>query len=115
MEFGAHSGLARYLTGNEEAKLVNVLTGCSAIEYARSKQQVLALVRGVLSQNSQSGVISTGWFEGFKCRHPKLTLGKPDKLSYIRSSRDPEIIDHYFDLLEENSGGRSDGQALPDL
>jgi len=78
--FGAHSGPARYLTGNEEDKLVNFLTGCSAIEHARSKQQVLALIRRVLSQNSQSGVISTGWFEGFKYRHPKLTLGKPEKL-----------------------------------
>ena len=102
VQFGAHCGPARYLTDDEEAELVNFLTGCSAIGYARSKQQVLALVRGVLSQKGRSGVVSTGWFEGFKHRHPKLTLRKPEKLSYIRKvSSDPDIIDHYFDLLEK--------------
>jgi len=33
VQFGAHSGPARYLTDDDEAELVNFLTGCSAIGY----------------------------------------------------------------------------------
>ena len=41
-----------------------------------------------------------GWFEGFKARHPKLTLRIPQPLSYCRAlCSNQEVIDDFFGKL----------------
>ena len=43
-----------------------------------------------------------GWWNSFCKRHPQLTLRSASRLAYSRAiAQDPEIINRYFDLLEE--------------
>ena len=37
VEFGSHSGPARYLTDEEEEELVNFICGCASMGYAKTK------------------------------------------------------------------------------
>lgn len=46
--FGARSGPSTYLTDVEEVEFVNFLVHCASVGYAKSKQEVLAIVRNVL-------------------------------------------------------------------
>ena len=42
------------------------------------------------------------WWNSFKKRHPQLTLRTASRLAYSRAvTNDPEVIENYFDLLEE--------------
>ena len=42
--FGVKSGPPKYLSDEEEAELVCFLSGCVAVGYAKSKQEVISLV-----------------------------------------------------------------------
>ena len=45
--------------------------------------------------------MSNGWWQSFRNRHPNMVLRTSEPLFYIRVvSSSPEIINHYFDLLE---------------
>ena len=47
-----------------------------------------------------NGMAGRGWFEGFRARHPQLTLRTPQPLSYCRAlSANPEIIQDFFAKL----------------
>ena len=46
--FSAKSGPSKFLTDEEESELVNFLCGCAAVVYAKSKQQVLCIVRTIV-------------------------------------------------------------------
>ena len=47
-------------------------------------------------------VVSHGWWDRFRARHPNLTLRTGESLAYHRAvSTNRIIIDKYFDLLEE--------------
>ena len=104
--FGAKSGPPRYLTDGEEKELSNFLVGCSRIGYARSRKQVISLVGGIVAKKTgrkpEEVTITTGWWNSFKKRHPQLTLRTASRLAYSRAvANDPEVIENYFDLLEE--------------
>jgi len=49
IEFGARSGPSRYLNNGEEKELVRFLLGCAKIGFARTRKQVLALVRAMVA------------------------------------------------------------------
>jgi len=100
---GARSGPPTYLTPFEEKELVDFLMGCSRIGFARTRKQVMTLVRNVMVKKGRSeATISNGWWDSFMKRHPQLTLRMPEKLAYIRSVMgNKEVIDAYFDLLEK--------------
>ena len=51
MAFGAKSGPPRYLTDGEK-ELTNFLVGCARIGYARSRKQVISLVRGIVAKKT---------------------------------------------------------------
>lgn len=106
---GSHP--SRYLTDEEEEELVSFLLGCSSIGYPKTIMEVLALVQRILSSRGCPKRISYGWWEGFKKRHPNVSLRSSSALTKPRllaSSR--AVIDHYFDLLEEtlSENGLSD-------
>ena len=102
VEFGSHSGPARYLTDREEQELVNFLCGCAKMGYAKTRKDVLAIVEGIMASKGKEVHISNGWWGAFKNRHPYLTLRTVEKLSYARSvATDETIINNYFDLLEQ--------------
>ena len=100
--FGSRSGPARLLTENEEEELVVFLAHCAALGYPRSRKDVSAMVQTVLVQKGHNGLISHGWWDSFKRRHPDLSLRKAESLSCPRYvCNTPEVIKRYFDLLEE--------------
>ena len=51
-----------------------------------------------------------GWWDSFQRRHPELVLRTPAPLSRVRSqATDPEMLQCYFDLLEETMKGNKLG------
>ncbi len=54
--FGRKSGPAKFLSDEEETEFANFLCGCAAVGYAKSKQQVLTLVRNIVESKGQ-GVV----------------------------------------------------------
>ena len=106
LQFGKKSGPPRYLSDAEEEELCRFLVGCAKIGYARSRKQVLAIVKGIVSRKMEKDVedvsISTGWWTSFRNRHPHLSLRAPSRFAYARAvANDPDIFEAYFDLLEE--------------
>ena len=106
VSFGAHSGPPRYLNDIEEEELVTFLVGSAKIGFARTKEQVLCIVRAALAKKRQCEVedvnVTTGWWGSFVKRHPKLRLRCGSKLAYCRAiAANPDVINRYFDLLEE--------------
>ena len=99
---GAHSGPSRYLSDEEEAEMVHFLVGSANVGYARTKKDVLAIVGRVAeAKGIAKGVVSNGWWESFRKRHPHLTLRTAEKLSYSRYvATNVTVINHYFDLLK---------------
>ena len=72
----------------------------------RSKKQVIALMTAIIAKkrgkNPEEISVTTGWWSSFQRRHTELTLRTASKLAYCRSiASDLEIIENYFDLLEE--------------
>lgn len=81
VEFGSHSGPARYLSDAEEEELVSFLCGAARLGYARTKRDVLAVVEDVVAiKKGREVSISNGWWEAFRKRHPCLTLRTAEKL-----------------------------------
>ena len=70
--------------------------------YAKSCKDVLALVHRVLDSRGVDKVLTTGWWQSFRLRHPNMTLRIAAPLSQARSrSTDAEVLDCYFELLEQ--------------
>lgn len=98
----ARCGPDTYLSLREEDELVMFLTRCASIGYAKSRKEVLALVQAVLDSRGIHRTITNGWWESFRHRHPNLTLRTAVSLSIARAkATDPEMLGHYFDLLEQ--------------
>ena len=98
---GASSGPEPYLTITEETELVQFLTKCASMGFARSKKQIFDIVDRVLESKGKNVKVSNGWWQSFRNRNPNMVLRTSEPLSYIRAvSSSPEIINHYFDLLE---------------
>ena len=105
---GASSGPEPYLTVTEETELVQFLTKCASMGFARSKKQIFDIVDRVLESKGKNVKVSNGWWQSFRNRHPNMVLRTSEPLSYIRAvSSSPEIINHYFDLLENTIADNS--------
>ena len=103
VQMGAKMGPPTYLTPHEEKELVEFLIGCSRIGFARTRRQVMALVRAAMAKKGREDIpITSGWWDSFMRRHPQVTLRAPEKLVYVRAIMgNKEVIEAYFDLLEE--------------
>jgi hypothetical protein len=99
--FGKKSGPTRYLTDEEEDELVCFVIGCAEIGYSYTRKDILELVQEILIRKEIFTVISHGWWEAFKKRHPEITLRKPELVSHVRANcAQVEVIQRYFDELE---------------
>ena len=99
---GKKSGPQPYLSAEEEDELAMFVTRCASIGYGKTRKDVLALVQRIYSSRGLNITISSGWWDSFVRRHPNLTLRAPAPLSRARSnSSSYEVIEAYFDLLEE--------------
>ena len=98
---GVCSGPEPYLTATEENELVQFLIKCASMGFARSKKQIFDIVNRVLESKGKSVKVSNGWWQSFRSRHPNMVIRTSEPFSYIRAiSSSPDIINHYFDLLE---------------
>ena len=99
---GAVSGPPKYLSTNEEKELVKFVLGCASIGYARSRKELIALVQSIIENKGITNHVTNGWWESFCKRHPNLTLRANVPLSQARAkATDPEMLNQYFDLLEQ--------------
>ena len=101
---GAAAGAPRYLYKEEEEELVRWIEGCASIGYAKSVREVRSVVGAIVAakNNLEKVVVSHGWWDHFRARHPHLTLRTGESLAYHRAvSTNRLIIDKYFDLLEK--------------
>ena len=101
---GAVSGAPKYLTDDEEEEVVRFLIGCAEVGCAKSVREVRGLVGAIVARKHGlvEFVVSNGWWDRFRARHPQLTLRAGESLAYrgwVAINR--EVIDHYYDLLEE--------------
>ncbi len=100
---GAGVGLPRYLNNEEEDELVRWLEGCAEVGCAKSVRQVRAVVGAIVAkkQGVDSAIVSHGWWDRFRQRHPHLTLRAGESLAYRRAvAANPDTFRHYFDQLE---------------
>lgn len=99
---GSKSGPLRYLSEQEEEELISFIKGCAEIGYPKTVKDILALVQQVLASRGVDREVTYGWWEGFRKRHPDLSLRIPSTISKARAlATDRASLDHYFDLLEE--------------
>ena len=61
----AVSGPPKYLTFTEEAEIAKLLSHCGEIGYARSKSEILALVKRVLDSRGKGRTVTHGWWDSF--------------------------------------------------
>ena len=100
---GAGVGLPKYLT-NEEDELVKWLEGCAEVGCAKSIRQVRAVVGAIVAKKLgvECAVVSHGWWDRFRQRHPHLTLRAGEALVYLQAvATSPETLTSYFDQLED--------------
>ena len=102
-QFGSKSGPLKYLDDKEEEELVTFILGCASMGYAKSKQEIIAIVRKVVAAKGIDGVkVTDGWWSSFKKRHGSLTLRSAEPVSYARAiCSSPAIIQQYYDVLEK--------------
>lgn len=87
---------------DEEEELASFLIQVAKIGYPRTKNQVLAMVQRIIENKQIKTVVTNGWFERFKQRHPQLTLKSAVPLSYARAKvANFDIFTRYLDMLEE--------------
>ena len=99
---GATSGPQTYLDADEEEEIVQFLLKCCDIGYAKSRNQVLSLVKRLLQKKGVNVPVTSGWWQSFCGRHPNLTLRAPAPLSKARiEASNSVMLTRYFDMLEE--------------
>jgi hypothetical protein len=101
----AKAGAKRLLTDSEEKALSNFIIGCASVGYAKSKKDILVIVKTILAAKDVDNApeyVSNGWWDSFRRRHPEITLRHAEPLAYARAiANNEEIIHKYFDLLQE--------------
>ena len=101
--FGVSSGPVRYLSTEEESEVVGWIAGCAEIGWAKSVKEIRRVASTIVSNKCGYEVnVSQGWWDKFRKRHPELVLRSSEMLAYKRAvAVNKEVIDHYFDLLED--------------
>ena len=74
----------------------------AGIGYPHTKKQLFALVQQILNKKGIEAIVTNGWWERFKSRHPNVTTRTAVSLSMARAkASDPVVLKGYFDMLEE--------------
>ena len=95
----------KYLSDEEEKELLEFLLESAKIGFPRTRKDVISLVQGVLDEKGQNVMVTSGWWEGFKKRHPEISIRVAEQLSYVQaSSCNSEILsscclDHHRYLI----------------
>ena len=97
-------GAPRYLDDEEEDELAKFLVGAASIGYPKTVREVKAIVGAIVArkQGLEVAMVSQGWWEKFRRRHPELSLRSAEPLAHHRAiTLTREVMDTYFDLLEK--------------
>ena len=91
----------RYLSEQEE-ELVTFILEAAKIGFTRTRKDIMSLVQTTVNAKGKNITISSGWWDGFKKRHPQVFLRMAEHLaSNCASSCTPDVLNNYFDLLEK--------------
>ena len=98
-------GPKRYLTYEEESKLVEFIIKCSKMGYDKTRQDVMKLFDSCLAKKEdlkrKSTKLSNGWWFRFLQRWPQLSLRKGDSFAVVREDASSyDVFKNYFALLE---------------
>ena len=105
MDLDCRPGPPTVLTKEEEAEIVRYLIEMADMGYGLTREAVTHMVYVYMTkcqrknpfQNEQAG---RWWFEGFRSRHPNLTVRTPQQLSYARARcSNKENITDFFGKL----------------
>ena len=110
---GAAPGPPKYLGEEEEEELVKWIAGCAEIGYAKSVREIRAVVGAIVSYKlglDSPIVVSHGWWDRFRQRHPHLVLRTGEGIAFKRlAAINKDTINHYYNLLEDT---KKDNQLL---
>ena len=93
------------LTKEEEDRLMNYLIQMADMGYGLSREDVMFMAYAIVERSGrkhpfQNDKAGRGWFDGFRARHPQLTIRLPQPLSHCRAlCSNRETIDHFFGKL----------------
>lgn len=84
---GTGVGAQRYLT-EEEEEVVWWLEGCAKVGSAKSISEVRAVVGAIVAKKLVVDciIVSHGWWDRFRQRHPHLTMRAKEILAYRRAT-----------------------------
>ena len=98
-------GPATVLTVEEESKLANYIIEMADMGFGLTREDVMRVAYVIAEKCGKdhpfkNGAAGRAWFEGFKSRHPNLTLRIAQPLSYCRAiAANKEIIQDFFAKL----------------
>ena len=99
------SGPPTVLTQLEEDELASYCVKMADMGFGLSRSDVMAVAFKIAEASGRihpftDGAAGRAWFDGFRSRHPKLTLHSTQSLSHARaSSANYEVITDYFGKL----------------
>jgi hypothetical protein len=93
------------LSAEEEDRLVAYLINMADMGYGLSREMVMRIAYVIAEKSHKKHPFSgesagRSWFDGFKKRHPMLTIRIPQPLSYCRAlCANPDVISDFFGKL----------------
>ena len=87
---GCRPGPGTILTEEEEDRLASYLVEMSEMGFGLSRDTAMLLAYKIVDKSQRKhpfkdGKAGRAWFDGFRRRHPKLTIRSPLPLSYCRA------------------------------
>ena len=105
VQAGCKPGPSTVLTDEEEDKLASYLVQMADMGFGLSRETVMEMAFTIVDKVQRKhpfkdGKAGCAWFEGFRKRHPNLTLRSPQPLSYCRAlCSNQDTIDGFFGEL----------------
>ena len=105
VEVGCKPGPSTVLSDEEEDRLANYLVEMADIGYGLNRETVMKMAYKIAEVNDRkhpfkNETAGRAWFDGFRRRHPKLTIRSPQPLSYYRAlSSNRDTLDDFFGKL----------------
>ena len=102
---GCKPGPGTILTEEEEDQFASYLVQMSEMGFGLSRDTVMHLAYNIVVKAQRKhpfkdGKAGRAWFDGFRRRHPKLTIRSPQPLSYCRAlSANVDTINDFFGKL----------------
>ena len=105
VKVGCRPGPVTVLSADEEDRLVAYLINMADMGYGLSREMVMRIAYVIAEKSHKKHPFSgesagRSWFDGFKKRHPMLTIRTPQPLSYCRAlCANPDVISDFFGKL----------------